>query len=103
MYCLPSHRMLEAVLIIVCTTTAVSIAVMLLGTCVPVRNEDFRGNFDPGTDTLVYKQVSMYTLYIIYMYMYTYVHVYISYTCRIQSRRQEVMGSNPAQGSSVFL
>ena len=52
----PPHRMLEAVLIIMCTTTAVSIAVMLLGTCVPVRNDN-RANFDPSSGNHLYRPV----------------------------------------------
>jgi chloride channel 6 len=49
-------RMLEAVLIIICTTAAVSIAVMLLGTCVPVRNAN-RANFDPNAGIHIYRPV----------------------------------------------
>jgi chloride channel 6 len=47
-------RMVEAVLIIMCTTAAVSIAVTVLGTCVPVRNDDDRGNFDPSSGDHIY-------------------------------------------------
>ena len=43
-------------LIIMCTTAAVSIGVMLLGTCVPVRNEN-RQNYNPSDSQFVYKQV----------------------------------------------
>ena len=50
--------MLEAVLIIMCTTAAVSIAVMLLGTCVPVRNDNTQANFDNSSGENLYKPVS---------------------------------------------
>ena len=43
---------------IMCTTAAVSTAVMLLGTCVPVRNENGRGNFDPTGSQHIYQPVS---------------------------------------------
>ena len=53
----PPTRLLEAVLIIMCTTLAVSIAVMLLGTCVPVAVGDGRMNLDPSSQHL-YVQVT---------------------------------------------
>ena len=55
-------RMLEAILIVMCTTAAVSIATMLLGTCVPVPNENSRGNYDPSVHDYVFKPVSSVTL-----------------------------------------
>ena len=53
-------RMVEAVLIIMCTTAAVSTAVLLLGTCVPVRNDSDRANFDPTNGEHIYRPVCDY-------------------------------------------
>lgn len=54
------YRVLEAVLIVMCTTAAVSIATMLLGTCVPVVNENNRANYDPSVHNFIYQPVSVY-------------------------------------------
>ena len=72
-------RMVEAVLIIMCTTAAVSTAVLLLGTCVPVGNDSDRANFDPNNGEHIYQPVCDYECMLNRVFMHIYIHIHTQY------------------------